>query len=71
MTYFIDEIGFYFLDTASVENYMERQRRVQERGKDLIVQMQIVSENLQSNTEKLAGTLTSEIHKQFNTTMKQ
>jgi hypothetical protein len=34
---------------------MERQRRVQERGKDLIVQMQIVSENLQSNTEKLAG----------------
>jgi enhancer of mRNA-decapping protein 4 len=56
--------------TASVENYMERQRRVQERGKDLIVQMQIVSENLQSNTEKLAGTLTSEIHKQFNTTMK-
>jgi hypothetical protein len=50
---------------------MERQRRVQERGKDLIVQMQIVSENLQSNTEKLAGTLTSEIHKQFNTTMKQ
>ncbi|XP_008200206.1 enhancer of mRNA-decapping protein 4 isoform X2 [Tribolium castaneum] len=56
--------------TASVEHYMERQRRVQERGKDLIVQMQSVSENLQMNTDKLVGTLSSEIHKQFNTSMK-
>ncbi|XP_063903240.1 enhancer of mRNA-decapping protein 4 [Zophobas morio] len=56
--------------TASVENYMERQRRVQERGKDLIVQMQVVSENLQMNTDKLIGTLTSEMQKQFSTTMK-
>lgn len=50
---------------------MERQRRVQERGKDLIVQMQVVSENLQMNTEKLIGSVTSEIQKQFNATIKQ
>lgn len=50
---------------------MERQRRVQERGKDLILQMQAVSENLKLNTDKLAGVLSSEIHKQFSTSMKQ
>ncbi|RZC35823.1 enhancer of mRNA-decapping protein 4, partial [Asbolus verrucosus] len=32
--------------TASVENYMERQRRVQERGKDLIMQMQVTLAHL-------------------------
>ncbi|VEN33895.1 unnamed protein product [Callosobruchus maculatus] len=61
---------FFFLDTASVESYMDRQRRVQEKGKDLIVQMQSVSENMKSNADKLTCTLTSEIHKQFNSVFK-
>ncbi|KAJ8960755.1 hypothetical protein NQ318_020048 [Aromia moschata] len=56
--------------TASVENYMDRQRRVQEKGKDLIVQMQAVSDNMKSNADKLTSTLTSEINKQFNSVFK-
>ncbi|CAH1995790.1 unnamed protein product [Acanthoscelides obtectus] len=56
--------------TASVESYMDRQRRVQEKGKDLIVQMQSVSENMKTNADKLTSTLTSEIHKQFNAVFK-
>lgn len=56
--------------TASVENYMDRQRRVQEKGKDLIVQMQAVSDSLKSNSDKIANTLTLEINKQFNSALK-
>lgn len=59
------------LDTASVENYMDRQRRVQEKGKDLIAQIQSVSENMKSNADKLSTTLTSEIQKQFNSIFKR
>ncbi|KAJ8920900.1 hypothetical protein NQ315_015693 [Exocentrus adspersus] len=56
--------------TASVENYMDRQRRVQEKGKDLIAQIQSVSESMKSNADKLSTTLTSEIQKQFNVVFK-
>lgn len=59
-----------FLDTASVESYMDKQRRVQEKGKDLIVQMQTVSEGMKTNADKLTSALTSEIHKQFNSIFK-
>lgn len=58
------------LDTASVENYMDKQRRVQEKGKDLIVQMQTVSDSMKTNADKLTSALTAEIHKQFNTIFK-
>lgn len=61
---------YFLLDTASVENYMDKQRRVQEKGKDLIVQMQAVSESMRTNADKLTSALTSEIHKQFNTIFK-
>lgn len=50
---------------------MDRQRRVQEKGKDLIVQMQSVSETMKSNADKLSTTLTSEIQKQFHTLFKR
>lgn len=53
------------VDTASVEAYMDRQRRVQDRGKDLIAQMQSVSESMKANSDKLAGTLVQEVHRQF------
>lgn len=56
--------------TASVESYMDKQRRVQEKEKDLILQMQTVSESMRGNADKLTGTLTSEIHKQFNNVFK-
>ncbi|CAG9860340.1 unnamed protein product [Phyllotreta striolata] len=56
--------------TASVESYMDKQRRVQEKGKDLILQMQTVSESMKSNAENLTGALTAEIHKQFNNVFK-
>ncbi|XP_025833664.1 enhancer of mRNA-decapping protein 4 isoform X2 [Agrilus planipennis] len=51
--------------TASVETYMERQRRVQDKGKDLIVQMQAVSDAMKNSAEKLTNTLTLEIQKQL------
>lgn len=63
--------NFRFLDTASVESYMDKQRRVQEKEKDLILQMQTVSESMRGNADKLTGTLTSEIHKQFNNVFKR
>lgn len=50
---------------------MDRQRRVQEKGKDLIIQMQSVSENMKTNNDKLTNTLTTEIHKQFNNVFKR
>ncbi|XP_056638330.1 enhancer of mRNA-decapping protein 4 isoform X1 [Diorhabda sublineata] len=56
--------------TASVESYMDKQRRVQEKGKDLIVQMQTVSDTMKTNADKLTSTLTSELHKQFNIVFK-
>lgn len=52
-------------DTASVEAYMDRQRRVQDKGKDLIAQMHSVSEAMKANSDKLAGTLAQEVHRQF------
>ncbi|XP_030765683.1 enhancer of mRNA-decapping protein 4 isoform X2 [Sitophilus oryzae] len=51
--------------TASVETYMERQRKVQEKGKDLITQMQSVSDNMKGNADKLSEIVSSEIQKQF------
>lgn len=59
------------LDTASVEHYMERQRRVQERGKEFVTQMQTTADNFQANTDKLTATLTGEIHKEFIRSMKR
>ncbi|KAK9701745.1 WD40 region of Ge1, enhancer of mRNA-decapping protein [Popillia japonica] len=52
--------------TSSVESYMDRQRRVQDKGKDLITQMQTVSEGMKNNTEKLSSHLSTEIQRQFN-----
>ncbi|GJQ69671.1 putative enhancer of mRNA-decapping protein, partial [Trypoxylus dichotomus] len=52
--------------TSSVESYMDRQRRVQDKGKDLIAQMQTVSENMKTNTEKLSNHISTEIQRQFN-----
>lgn len=52
-------------DTASVEAYMDRQRNVQDKGKDLIAQMQSVSESMKANVDKLTGTLVQEVDRQF------
>lgn len=43
---------------------MERQRRVQERGTELVTQMQTAADSLQTNTKQVS-TLTSELHKEF------
>lgn len=44
---------------------MDRQRRVQDKGKDLILQMQNVSESMKVNADKLNNTLSYELQKQF------
>lgn len=44
---------------------MDRQRRVQDKGKDLIMQMQAVSESMKNNADKLTSHLVQEIHRQF------
>ncbi|XP_050294918.1 enhancer of mRNA-decapping protein 4 isoform X2 [Anthonomus grandis grandis] len=56
--------------TASVESYMERQRRLQDRGKDLVGQMQNVAEHLKTNSDTLSEILTTEINKHFNKAFK-
>lgn len=63
--------SYFFLDTASVETYMERQRRVQDKGKEMITQIQTVSESLKGNSDKLGETLSTELHKQFSTIFKK
>lgn len=45
---------------------MDKQRRVQEKGKDLIAQMQAVLDNIKDNSELLTSNVTSEIQKHFN-----
>nr|XP_023013294.1 enhancer of mRNA-decapping protein 4 [Leptinotarsa decemlineata] len=56
--------------TASVEAYMDKQRRVQDKGKDLIVQMQAVSDTMKINSDKMTTTVSSEIQKQFSLVFK-
>nr|XP_022909578.1 enhancer of mRNA-decapping protein 4 [Onthophagus taurus]XP_022909579.1 enhancer of mRNA-decapping protein 4 [Onthophagus taurus] len=51
--------------TSSVETYMDRQRRVQDKGKDLIVQMQGVSDSMKNSADVLKSHLSAEIQKQF------
>ncbi|XP_065164405.1 enhancer of mRNA-decapping protein 4 isoform X2 [Atheta coriaria] len=52
--------------TSCVENYMERQRKVQDKGKDLVNQIQTVSENMKLNSEKLTNAVSEEIQRQIN-----
>lgn len=62
---FLHHCGTIVIDTASVEAYMDRQRRVQDKGKDLIAQMMSVSELMKENSDKLAGSLVQEVQRQF------
>ncbi|XP_066256745.1 enhancer of mRNA-decapping protein 4 homolog [Euwallacea similis] len=55
---------------ASVEAYMEKQRRFLDKGKDMVGHMQVVSENLKSTSDKLADTLSVEIQKQIGSVFK-
>lgn len=52
--------------TASVENYMDKQRHAQDKGVDLISQMQKVSDNIKKNSDKLPANVSQEIEKQLN-----
>ncbi|KAK5646369.1 hypothetical protein RI129_004833 [Pyrocoelia pectoralis] len=52
--------------TASVESYMDKQRHAQDKGADLISQMQRVSDNIKKNADKLPGNVSQEIEKQLN-----
>lgn len=45
---------------------MERQRKVQDKGKDLVNQIQTVSENMKLNSEKLTNAVSEEIQRQIN-----
>lgn len=44
---------------------MDRQTRVQDKGKDLITQMQSVSESMKNNADKLTNNLVQEMHRLF------
>lgn len=46
---------------------MDRQRKVQDKGKDLITQMISVSETMKANADKLNSSLSTEIQRQINT----
>lgn len=47
---------------------MEKQRKVQDKGKDLIGQMMTVSDSLRSNLDILRSNIGQEIQKQLTTT---
>lgn len=51
--------------TASVENYMDKQRHAQDKGADLISQMQRVSDAIKKNADKLPGNVSQEIERQL------
>ncbi|XP_044750702.1 enhancer of mRNA-decapping protein 4 [Coccinella septempunctata] len=46
-----------------VETYLERQRKSQERGKDLVTHINAASDNLKLSSEQLLSTLNTEIQK--------
>ncbi|KAL1513336.1 hypothetical protein ABEB36_002757 [Hypothenemus hampei] len=52
--------------TSSVEIYMEKQRRIQDKSKDLVSQMQAACDNLKGNSERFSDVLVVELEKQFN-----
>ncbi|KAF5303414.1 hypothetical protein FQA39_LY19031 [Lamprigera yunnana] len=51
--------------TASVENYMDKQRHAQDKGADLINQMQRVSDAIKKNADKLPVNISQEIERQL------
>ncbi|KAF5295034.1 hypothetical protein FQR65_LT10587 [Abscondita terminalis] len=51
--------------TASVESYMDKQRHAQDKGADLISQMQRVSDTIKKNADKLPGNISQEIERQL------
>lgn len=44
---------------------MEKQRKVQDKNKDLVGQMMTLTESLKMNSEKLSTNVTEEIQKQL------
>lgn len=50
--------------TSSVESYLERQRKTQEKSKDILTQLNLVSENLKFSNDKLTHSVTMEVQKQ-------
>lgn len=46
---------------------MDRQRRVQDKGKDLIIQMQTISDGIKNNADKMSSIVSQEVERQLNT----
>jgi len=43
----------YLTDIQSLESYFEKQRRQQEKGRDMFNQIQVLSDSLHTNHERL------------------
>lgn len=43
----------YLTDIQSLESYFDKQRRQQEKGRDMINQIQVLSDSLHTNHERL------------------
>lgn len=51
--------------TSSVEAYMEKQRKFQDKGKDLVSQMQGVNESMLQTSEKLSKSVQIDLQQQL------
>lgn len=50
---------------SSVESYMDRQRKVQDKSKDLVAQMSAISDTMKNNVERLNVNLGHEMQRQL------
>lgn len=51
--------------TASVEAYMEKQRKIQDKGRDLVTQMQGLNEVMLQTSEKLSKSVQTDLQQQL------
>lgn len=54
----------YFVDIETLESYFDKQRRQQEKGRDMISQIQALSDSLRTNNERLTSAIQEEVQSQ-------
>ncbi|KAK9872249.1 hypothetical protein WA026_017050 [Henosepilachna vigintioctopunctata] len=52
--------------TAWVETYLDRQKKAQEKGKDLLTQINLATENMKISTDQQLNSVASEVQKHMN-----
>jgi len=55
----------YLTDIQSLESYFDKQRRQQEKGRDMINQIQVLSDSLHTNHEHLTVAIQEGVHSEI------